>query len=199
MRKIAIIAMTALFAVSTAALADGPRRGERHVMKQQQGQVAESGSIAVSPVEIDNSDRSHRTVEGDDYPVAQAWAAPLTASNDTCMGSSSAGAQGASFGVSIATTWRDGDCVRRKDARLLHNMKLHGVAAALMCQKENIRRAFEDAGVPCVSPRVTEDRQAAAARTITIEPVAHHEDEASQPVVTIDPGQDDGFAFQGSW
>ena len=150
MRKIAIAALAALFTMSSVALADGPRRGGG--MKQQQ--QALSGSF------VDSRDQSSHRVDGDDFPVAQAWAAPLAASNDTCMGSSSAGGQAASFGVSIATTWRDGDCVRRKDARLLHNMGLSGVAAALMCQKDNVAAAFEAAGVACVNPAIEQPAEA---------------------------------------
>ncbi len=195
MRKFAILAMTALFAVSSVAFAEGrggPRGGGmKQKQEQQQAAMAASQSASGSGNIIDLSDRSSFRDEGDDIPVAQAWAAPLTSSNDTCMGSSSAGAQGASFGVSIATTWRDGDCVRRKDARLLHNMGLHGPAAALMCQKEAVRKAFEDAGVACMSPRVEEERAAEAARTIEIAPIS---DEGQ--VRVVDPNPVDGFAWQ---
>jgi hypothetical protein len=58
------------------------------------------------------------TVQGDTVtyqaqardPVSTAYAAPLAAANGTCMGSSSAGAQGIGFGLSLGTTWRDDGC-----------------------------------------------------------------------------------------
>ncbi len=79
-------------------------------------------------------------------PVHTAYSAPLTSSNDTCMGSSSAGVQGVAFGITIGSTWKDNDCIIRKDSKLLYNMQRSGVALALMCQKESIRRAVEMAG-----------------------------------------------------
>ncbi len=165
MRKLAIAAVAALFAMSGAVSA-GQLQG------QQQGQIADSDATALNagnnqgisqfngngPL-VDN--RSNSDVDND-YPVAQAWAAPLTSSNDTCMGSSSGGVQTSAIGVSLGTTWRDGDCVRRKDARLLHNMGLNGVAAALMCQKDNVAAAFEAAGVPCSNPNLPEPAPKAA-------------------------------------
>lgn len=159
MRTIAITALAALFAMSGAAVAgDFMSPHDNMTMGQEQQSQSDSFSQIQQPITIDQRDSSSQRVESDDYPVAQAWAAPLTSSNDTCMGSSSAGGQAATFGVSIATTWRDGACVRRKDARLLHNMGLHGVAAALMCQKNDVAAAFEAAGVPCAAPQVIEER-----------------------------------------
>lgn len=79
-------------------------------------------------------------------PVNSAWAAPLTASNDTCMGSTSAGGQGITLGLSFATTWTDKDCIIRKDARFLHNAGRGMVSLSLMCEKETVRRAVARAG-----------------------------------------------------
>lgn len=79
-------------------------------------------------------------------PVSSAWSAPLVTSNDTCMGSTSAGGQGITLGLSFATTWRDKDCVIRKDARFLHNAQHQTVALGLMCEKASVRRAVARAG-----------------------------------------------------
>jgi len=89
-------------------------------------------------------------------PVGTAWAAPLVAADDTCMGSSSAGGQGVGLGLSFGTTWKDEDCVRRKDARELHNMGLRPAAVALMCDSRAVRRAMQAAGTPC--PAEVEER-----------------------------------------
>ncbi len=82
-------------------------------------------------------------------PVSTAFAAPLVAADDTCMGSTSVGGQGVGFGLSVGSTWQDGDCVRRKDARELHNMGYKGAGIALMCQNEAVAQAMEAAGTPC--------------------------------------------------
>ena len=79
----------------------------------------------------------------------QAAIEKLVAADDTCMGSSSAGAQGIGFGLSLGSTWTDGDCVRRKDARELHNMGYRPAAIALLCQSETVRKAMATAGTPC--------------------------------------------------
>ncbi|MCE9567639.1 MAG: hypothetical protein K8U57_37030 [Planctomycetes bacterium] len=89
-------------------------------------------------------------------PVSSAFSAPLVASEDTCTGSSSAGAQGIGFGVSLGSTWTDGDCVRRKDARELHNMGYKDAAISLMCQNEHVRAAMATAGTPCAAPEEPE-------------------------------------------
>lgn len=82
-------------------------------------------------------------------PVSTAYSGPLVAADDTCMGSTSAGAQAIGFGLSVGSTWQDPDCVRRKDARELHNMGLKDVGVALMCQNANVRKAMAATGHFC--------------------------------------------------
>ena len=79
-------------------------------------------------------------------PVSTTWAAPLVASDDTCMGSTSVGGQGITIGLSIGTTWSDKDCVIRKDSRLLHNANRSEIALSLMCSKKAVREAVKRAG-----------------------------------------------------
>jgi hypothetical protein len=86
-------------------------------------------------------------------PVSSAISAPLVAADDTCMGSSSVGGQGVGFGLSVGSTWHDGDCVRRKDARELHNMGQKAAALALMCQNEAVAAAMQAAGTACPSAK----------------------------------------------
>ena len=86
-------------------------------------------------------------------PVAGAASSLLVAAEDACMGSTSAGAQGIGFGLSVGSTWQDGDCVRRKDARELHNMGFKPAAIALMCQNEHVAEAMATAGTPCAGER----------------------------------------------
>jgi len=82
-------------------------------------------------------------------PVSTAFTAPLVAAEDTCSGSSSVGGQAVGFGLSVGSTWKDGDCVRRKDARELHNMGQKVAALALMCQNADVAAAMSTAGTPC--------------------------------------------------
>jgi len=82
-------------------------------------------------------------------PVSTAYSGQLVAADDTCMGSTSAGAQAIGFGLSIGSTYQDSDCVRRKDARELHNMGLKDAGIALMCQNANVRKAMLASGHNC--------------------------------------------------
>lgn len=100
-----------------------------------------------------NSDQSV-TVNGDSYdapriPVATAYAAPLAASNGTCMGSSSAGFQGMAVGISLGTTWNDESCDMRYDAEALRLAGMPLAAVARLCQKSEIADAMKAAGTPC--------------------------------------------------
>lgn len=82
-------------------------------------------------------------------PVSTAYAAPLTATNGTCMGSSSGGFQGAALGLSIGSTWTDPNCDIRYDAEALRAAGLRDAAQARLCQKKEIADAMAAAGTPC--------------------------------------------------
>ena len=116
--------------------------------------AASTGSMTVS-------------VGGDTYqaqarnPVASAWAAPLAASNGTCMGSTSAGAQGVTIGLSVGTTWTDENCNARYDAIAIKALGHERAAWARLCQQPAIRKAYEAAGTPC--PEAPKGDQKAAA------------------------------------
>ena len=116
--------------------------------------AASTGSMSVS-------------VNGDTYqaqarnPVSSAWAAPLAASNGTCMGSTSAGAQGVTIGLSVGTTWTDENCNARYDAIAIKALGHERAAWARLCQQPAIRKAYEAAGTPC--PEAPKGDQKAAA------------------------------------
>lgn len=84
-------------------------------------------------------------------PVASAWAAPLTSGSNTCMGSSSGGAQGVTFGVSFGTAWQDDNCNARYDAQALNSLGLRPAAIARLCQRSDNAKAIEAAGGKCPS------------------------------------------------
>lgn len=82
-------------------------------------------------------------------PAATAYAASLTASQDTCMGSRVFGVQMIGFGFSLATTWPDRQCRRVRNARALDDLGYPRAALALLCQDEDVRSAMSRAGTPC--------------------------------------------------
>ena len=101
----------------------------------------------------DNNGNNSNNTEINTYnqraPVNTAYAAPLVSGEDTCMGSSSIGAQAVSFGVSIGTTWTDDNCRRLKNSRQMVALGYHRAATALMCVDEDVRAAMIAAGTPC--------------------------------------------------
>lgn len=141
---------------------------------QQQGQVAQGGnggaggqstaSSSASLVGGTQTASNAVTVEGSTYeaqarnPVSSAWAAPLAASNGTCMGSTSAGAQGVTIGLSVGTTWTDENCNARYDAIAIKALGHERAAWARLCQQPAIRKAYKDAGTPCPGDPVEEKR-----------------------------------------
>jgi hypothetical protein len=65
------------------------------------------------------------------------------------MGSSSVGAQGLSFGMSLGTTWQDNNCRRLKNSRELAAMGYSRAATALLCVDDDVRDAMLTADTPC--------------------------------------------------
>jgi hypothetical protein len=119
------------------------------------GNTLTGGAVAVS-VEGDKGDLVYAPA-AERAPVATAYAAPLVSSNGTCMGSSSAGGQGAALGLSFGTTWTDTNCDIRYDAEALRAAGMVDAARARLCQKAEIKDAMAAAGTPCVD----KSRQAA--------------------------------------
>jgi hypothetical protein len=80
------------------------------------------------------------------YAASSAFGPALTSSNDTCMGSSSMGASGMSFGVAVGSTWTDHNCTMLKNARELWNQGEHAASLALLCTDEDIRYSLSVSG-----------------------------------------------------
>lgn len=121
---------------------------------QEQGQSAnnaqgqQQGQINEDLVNLDLSNNSK--VNNPNFPVAQAYAPGLVVGgSEMCVGSVSAGGQGASFGFSVGATVTDDACIRRKDSRFLANTGYRRAACELMRQKEDVAEAFESAGYDC--------------------------------------------------
>lgn len=88
-------------------------------------------------------------VEAQKRAAASAFAAPLTSSNDTCMGSSTGALQMPGVGVSIGSTWTDKNCMMLKNSREMWNMGLKEAALARMCMDADNKEAIELSGVQC--------------------------------------------------
>lgn len=150
--------------------AQGQQQGQKQGQDQSQRQTANGGNASASGGNSRNNNASAAsgnttstsvsvagdtvTYEAPRIPVATAYAAGLTASNGTCMGSTSAGAQGVGFGVSIGSTWKDPGCDRRYNAQALAAVGQAKAAVALLCQDSDIARAMETAGTPCAGAKV---------------------------------------------
>lgn len=98
---------------------------------------AQGGAVVFAPVSGDVNNK---------YSASSAVAPQLVAGLDTCMGSSSVGAQGPSFGVSIGTTWKDEDCRLIKNGREMWNMGMKAAALAILCTDDKMRYAVAVTG-----------------------------------------------------
>lgn len=85
-------------------------------------------------------------------PVSTAYAAPLTASLDTCLGSATAGAQTGIFGLSLGGTKRDKNCELIKLAREAGQMGMADVQCQLLSTDERFAEALRRAGRTCELP-----------------------------------------------
>ncbi|MBT2326069.1 hypothetical protein J7E62_27450 [Variovorax paradoxus] len=110
-------------------------------------------------------------------PVATAYAAPLTATNGTCMGSTTGGVQFAGWGASGGSTWTDNNCDIRYDAEALRAAGLHKAAIARLCQKADIEKAMALTDTPCPGTKAAEAKRAAA--VLNDEPVPARQVSAS--------------------
>jgi hypothetical protein len=81
--------------------------------------------------------------------VPSMGAPSLTTSNDTCMGSSSIGAAGIGFGITIGSTWTDNNCTMLKNSRELWNMGMKAASLARLCMDAKNREALEETGFKC--------------------------------------------------
>lgn len=133
--------------------------------KQQQGQAQSSrnandnrsnsaASNSNSNANSGNNSDQSVTVQGDNYearriPVATAYA-PNIAPTAVCMGTSSAGAQGVTFGISVGTSWTDDNCMLLEQVRTVAAViGDREIAAEMMCDVKAYAAARARAGKPC--------------------------------------------------
>ena len=100
----------------------------------------------------------------------------LTTSNDTCMGSSSGGANGAGFGISFGSTWSDEHCKRLKMSRELWNKGMKAASLAMDYMDVGAKAALEMTGTRCPQSMTMAERREAfgvqASATGALPPVA---------------------------
>jgi len=77
--------------------------------------------------------------------TSSATAPALTTGNDACMGSTSLGAQGMSFGLSFGTTWSDENCKRIKKAHAINQLGYPQAALKILMDDKEIARAMREA------------------------------------------------------
>ncbi|MDS1142425.1 hypothetical protein RE432_18480 [Pusillimonas sp. SM2304] len=165
----------------------GQLQGQQQAAIATQSQSSRNDNRSSASNEGNNSNQSV-TVQGDNHeapriPVATAYAPALVAGTNTCMGSSSVGGQGITFGLSLGTTWEDDGCTRRSNAATLFSLGQTQGAVALMCQDKDIAQAMETAGTPC--PGAAQVAQAPAASPVATTATAQIA--SVQPIVTPIP------------
>jgi hypothetical protein len=81
--------------------------------------------------------------------AAMAYAPPI-APTSVCMGSTSAGASGVGFGVSIGSSWTDDNCVVLEQVRIVSTvLRDNTTAEQMMCQFPAYAQARSVIGRPC--------------------------------------------------
>jgi peptidoglycan-associated lipoprotein len=128
------------------------------------GKSADAGAaVSVAASSASGSGGSIGATRSGSNDGAAASAAPtiLRTPADTCMGSSSAAGQGVDVGVSMATTWRDANCILLKNARALLAQGNRRAAKIRLCMDDKNALAFEVVGEPC--PRSLKSSRLAAA------------------------------------
>lgn len=156
MKSLMIILLTIVFAAS--AQAGGPKGGGNTVAGAHAGAKAKASAHAVAgaaAVSNATSGGNSLSVGGDEAAASSAIAPGLVANG--CMGSTSLGGQGMSFGVSLGTTWKDPDCIRIRKAQDLQKAGFGDAAMAIRCNDDETRAAMRLTGTPC-----PQDKAAAA-------------------------------------
>jgi hypothetical protein len=137
---------------------------------------AQGGALSMDSHAIYNTDTR--------YAVSTAIAPALTSSNDTCMGSTSIGGSGYSFGFSVGSTWEDKNCKMLKNSREMWNMGMRGAAIKLLCQDPDNRFALESTGVDCGETKDAWEKNGSKVAEV---PVQRPQPVAAQPVAQVNP------------
>lgn len=138
-------------------------------VQQQQQQSSESAAVNsgvkqeivfTSPADSKSAQEVRYSGSQRVHNVPSVSGAPLTSSNDTCMGSSSGSVNIAGFGAGYGSTWTDKNCVMLKNSRELWNMGMRAASLTLMCNDPDNREALELTGYECA--QTARDKKRAA-------------------------------------
>jgi len=109
-------------------------------------QAATQGNSQSASTIVNNDTPAKQTIRTAPAIVAPALTTTLT---ETCMGSTSLGVSVVGVGATGATTWNDGECVRRLNARELNSMGFHTEACYVLRVDKDVDGAFERSGNRC--------------------------------------------------
>lgn len=137
-------------------LSQGQGQSQSNKQGQSQSSKNDNRSSATNTNSNSSSGNSSNTQVGGDtyvssYRAATSTAfAPSIAPTAVCMGSSSAGASGMSFSVSLGSSWTDGNCMLLEQVRTVAVVLADKeTASAMMCTVDAYRIAREKGGKPC--------------------------------------------------
>lgn len=137
----------------------GQQQGQAQSSKNSNRNDNRSSATGGNASNSGNNSSQAVTVQGDNYeanriPVATAYA-PNIAPTAVCMGTSSAGAQGVTFGISVGTSWTDDNCMLLEQVRTVASViGDKEIAAEMMCDVKSYAAARARAGKPCGSSTV---------------------------------------------
>lgn len=135
------------FNISPTSIATGGQGGRG-------GKGGKGGSVASS-----NNSSQSTVVQAAERNTSSAYA-PTIAPTALCMGSTSGGVQGASFGVSLGGTWTDTNCMLLEQVRTVSIVLNDPILAAeMMCGMDAYREARIRIGKPCISTKSSEAAQ----------------------------------------
>lgn len=121
------------------------------------GQTNSQSTGATSQTTTNDGNNSHNAASGNSVnvaaqernPVSTAYA-PSIMPTAVCMGSSSGGIQGASFGVSVGSSWTDANCMLLEQVRTTSTiLGDQATAAEMMCAVPAYKEARVRTGKPC--------------------------------------------------
>jgi len=168
------------------------KQAQGQIQGQQQGQAQSSknrNDNRSSAYNDGNNSSQNVTVQGDTYeaariPVATAYA-PNIAPTAVCMGSTSAGGQGMTFGVSIGTSWTDSNCMLLEQVRTVAAViGDRETAQEMMCEVKAYAAARARTGHPCggaVAPKTSASEATSPAKPTKV--AANSRYDGTDPIV----------------
>ena len=146
-----------LLLFSSIAVADDTSNSSSSVnanttSSSQGGAVGTVSASSNQGINIDNHGITNAPPADFSKSVGTVVAPALTTTfSETCMGSTSVGAGFAGGALTIGSTWKDTDCIRRLNAREIRTYGDIQASKELMCGNEEVKLAYRRVGRPCIS------------------------------------------------